>query len=151
MPQLDGLSLLEEIRSDERLKHLPVIMLTGHDDIASIDRAYQLGANSFATKPVNWRQLSYQIRYVIRTSRAEGLQASSHDPLQDPDSRFDTGRLTEPDVRSFFQSVIHRADAIEQQLPVNDRARFSEQLSGIRLIARASHFRTLQRSSQCRR
>src|ERR1035437_9346131 len=62
MPQLDGFSLLEEIRSDERLRHLPVIMLTGHDDIASIDRAYQLGANSFATKPVNWRQLSYQIR-----------------------------------------------------------------------------------------
>src|SRR5216683_510121 len=49
MPHLDGFSLLEQIRADERLKHLPVIMLTGHDDIASIDRSYQLGANSFAT------------------------------------------------------------------------------------------------------
>ncbi len=65
MPQLDGFSLLHEIRSDERLRHLPVIMLTGHDDIASIDRAYHAGANSFAAKPVNWRQLSYQIRYVL--------------------------------------------------------------------------------------
>ena len=61
MPELDGLSLLHEIRRDDRLKHLPVIMLTGHDDIASIDRAYHLGANLFATKPVNWRQLSYLI------------------------------------------------------------------------------------------
>ncbi len=43
MPRLNGFSLLEEIRSDERLRHLPVIMLTGHDDIASIDRAYQIG------------------------------------------------------------------------------------------------------------
>ena len=34
MPHLDGFSLLHEIRSDERLRHLPVIMLTGHDDIA---------------------------------------------------------------------------------------------------------------------
>ena len=54
--------------SSDRHKHLPVIMLTGHDDIASIDRAYQIGANSFATKPVNWRQLSYQVRYVVRMS-----------------------------------------------------------------------------------
>src|SRR5712671_7531565 len=80
MPQLDGFSLLKDIRSDERLRHLPVIMLTGHDDVASIDRAYQVGANSFATKPVNWRQLSYQIRYVVRTNRAEGLRAGSRDP-----------------------------------------------------------------------
>ena len=134
MPNLDGLSLLEEIRSDERLSHLPVIMLTGHDDIASIDRAYQSGANSFATKPVNWRQLSYQIRYVIRTSRAEYLRASSHDPSQDAASRL-TPATTEADVRSFFQSVIHRTDAFEQQLPINERARFFEQLLGIRLIA----------------
>jgi two-component system, sensor histidine kinase and response regulator len=62
MPEVDGFTLLAEIRASD--KHLPVIMLTGHDDIVSIDRAYQFGANSFATKPVNWRQLSYQIRYV---------------------------------------------------------------------------------------
>jgi two-component system, sensor histidine kinase and response regulator len=72
MPRLDGFSLLQEIRADERLGRLPVIMLTGHDDIASIDRSYQLGANSFATKPVNWRQLSYQIRSIIRTNRPQG-------------------------------------------------------------------------------
>ena len=130
MPNLNGLSLLEEIRSDERLKHLPVIMLTGHDDIASIDRAYQLGANSFATKPVNWRQLSYQIRYVIRTSQAEGIR----DLLQEKESE-PTTVATERDVREFFQSIIHRADAIEQQLSIEDRDRFSEQLLCTRLFA----------------
>ena len=135
MPQLDGLSLLEEIRSDATLSHLPIIMLTGHDDIASIDRAYQLGANSFATKPVNWRQLSYQIRYVIRTTRVEGLRAGAHDSLRDRDLGLTPG-ATEADVRNFLQSVIHRADALEQQLSINDRARFSEQLLGIRLFAR---------------
>jgi len=71
MPHLDGFSLLKEIRADEALRNLPVIMLTAHDDIASIDRSYQLGANSFATKPVNWRQLSYQIRSIVRTNRPE--------------------------------------------------------------------------------
>ena len=134
MPDLNGLSLLEEIRSDERLKRLPVIMLTGHDDIASIDRAYQLGANSFATKPVNWRQLSYQIRNVIRMTPARDRQVCAHDPLQEPESS-STSVITERDVREFFQSVIHRADTIEQQLSIEDRDQFSEQLATIRYVA----------------
>jgi DNA-binding response OmpR family regulator len=134
MPDVNGLSLLEEIRSDERLKRLPVIMLTGHDDIASIDRAYGLGANSFATKPVNWRQLSYQIRSVIRMTRPEGLQIGAQAPLQGLESR-PTPATTERDVREFYQSVIHRADAIEQRLSVTDRDRFSEQLATIRYVA----------------
>jgi DNA-binding response OmpR family regulator len=123
MPHLDGFALLAELRSNESLKHLPVIMLTGHDDIASIDRAYQLGANSFATKPVNWRQLSYHIRYVVRTSRVQGPQAASHHlgPETMPTA-------TERDVREFLKNVVRRADAIEGSLPVHDRERWAESL-----------------------
>ena len=71
MPGLDGFALTERIRSDPRLRHLPVVMLTGREDIVSIDRAFEVGATSFVTKPVNWRQLSHQLRYVLRTSRLE--------------------------------------------------------------------------------
>src|SRR5262249_19161647 len=34
-------------------------------------RAYKLGATAFASKPVNWRQLSYEVRYVLRASSME--------------------------------------------------------------------------------
>ena len=68
MPVLDGFELLAKIRSDPRLGNLPIVMLTGKEDILSIDRAYNLGATAFTTKPVNWRSLSYQIRYVLRNS-----------------------------------------------------------------------------------
>ncbi len=68
MPVLDGFELLAKIRSDPRLSNLPVVMLTGKEDILSIDRAYNLGATAFTTKPINWRNLSYQIRYVLRNS-----------------------------------------------------------------------------------
>jgi DNA-binding response OmpR family regulator len=71
MPDADGFSVLEKTRAEPRLRHMPIMMLTGHEDIASIDHAFSLGANSFATKPVNWRLLSYHIRYVLRTSRVE--------------------------------------------------------------------------------
>jgi DNA-binding response OmpR family regulator len=71
MPKLDGFGLLARIRADARLAKLPVMMLTRHEDIASIDRAFTLGANGFASKPVNWRLLSYQIRYVLRSCALE--------------------------------------------------------------------------------
>ena len=71
MPILDGFGLLEKIRSESALNLLPVMMLTGHEDIASIDRAFNLGANAFALKPVNWRLLSYQIRYIARQDRRD--------------------------------------------------------------------------------
>jgi CheY-like chemotaxis protein len=69
MPGMNGFELVEKIRAEERWRNLPVVILTGREDIASIDRAYQVGATSFATKPVNWRLLSYHLRYVIRASR----------------------------------------------------------------------------------
>jgi DNA-binding response OmpR family regulator len=71
MPKLDGLELLARIRQDARLAKLPVMMLTRHEDIGSIDRAFRLGASGFASKPVNWRLLSYQIRYVLRSCALE--------------------------------------------------------------------------------
>jgi Response regulator containing a CheY-like receiver domain and a GGDEF domain len=69
MPGIGGFELIRRIRSDARLADLPVIVVTGREDIASIDRAFHLGATSFAVKPVNWRLMSYQVRYVLRTSR----------------------------------------------------------------------------------
>lgn len=134
MPQLDGLSLLHEIRSNETLRPLPVIMLTGHDDIASIDQAYHIGANSFATKPVNWRQLSYQIRYVLRTSRLERQQSGE---LHDCGTAGSESRVTPAteDVRDFLQNVLHRTNSIEEKLSVLERPRWAEPLQNIRQFA----------------
>jgi DNA-binding response OmpR family regulator len=69
MPGMTGFEVLERLRADPRTQMLPVIVVTGREDIASIDRAYELGATSFISKPVNWRLLAYQIRYVLRASR----------------------------------------------------------------------------------
>ena len=71
MPRRDGYELLKILRQDARTANLPIMMLTGREDIASIDLSYELGATAFTTKPVNWRQLSYQIRYLLRSARTE--------------------------------------------------------------------------------
>lgn len=66
MPGISGVDLVKHIRTVDRLANLPVIMITGREDMASIDEAYRAGATSFMSKPVNWRLLSYQIRFVMR-------------------------------------------------------------------------------------
>jgi DNA-binding response OmpR family regulator len=69
MPGMNGFELVECIRGQDKLRNLPIVMVTGREDIVSIDRAYAVGATSFVTKPVNWRQLSHQLRYVIRANK----------------------------------------------------------------------------------
>jgi signal transduction histidine kinase len=71
MPRLDGFQVLDALRADEATKRLPVIVITGREDVVAIDRAFARGASSFIVKPINWRLLNYQIRFVDRAHRAE--------------------------------------------------------------------------------
>lgn len=102
MPALDGFGLLQRIRNDVALSQLPVMMLTGHEDIASIDRAFKLGANAFSPKPVNWRLLSYQIRYMLRSSSLERMVGSS-------DSAFKRTMLEHKLLRERCESILAEA------------------------------------------
>ena len=54
MPKKDGREALAEIKSDENLRCIPVIVLTTSKDEEDIFRTYDLGANSFITKPVTF-------------------------------------------------------------------------------------------------
>lgn len=71
MPGMDGFETLDRLRADPRFVNLPVIVVTGREDVAAVDRAFQAGATSFVVKPLNWRLISYQLRYVHRATRSE--------------------------------------------------------------------------------
>jgi CheY-like chemotaxis protein len=70
MPGMGGLEMIKRLRADPVHCDLPIVVVTGRDDMSSIDLAYEAGATSFVTKPVNWRLMSYQLRYVLRAQRA---------------------------------------------------------------------------------
>ena len=53
MPRKDGFGVLEWIRQQPSLRRLRVVVLTSSEDIYDVNRAYDLGANSFLVKPVN--------------------------------------------------------------------------------------------------
>ncbi len=71
MPRMDGFEMLRRLRADPRWERIPVIVATGREDVAAIDRAFREGATSFVVKPINWRLMSYQILYVHRAHQAE--------------------------------------------------------------------------------
>lgn len=78
MPEMDGFQVLARLEADPELCRIPVIVVTGREDVAAIDRAYRGGATSFVVKPLNWRQLTYQVRYVHRTAVNEATLALAH-------------------------------------------------------------------------
>lgn len=67
MPELDGYATCTRIREQDADDNLPIIMLTGAEDIAAIDLAFNAGATDFITKPINWPLLTQRVRYALRT------------------------------------------------------------------------------------
>lgn len=58
LPRLSGLEVLERIRADSRSEVLPVVMLTSSDEECDRLRSYQIGANSFVRKPVDFGEFA---------------------------------------------------------------------------------------------
>ncbi|MDX2109111.1 MAG: response regulator [Verrucomicrobiota bacterium] len=54
LPKIDGLSVLEKIKADKRFQMIPVVVLTTSNEDNDLKRAYQLGANSYIRKPVDF-------------------------------------------------------------------------------------------------
>ncbi len=67
MPEMDGYTACRDLRNSHDHQSLPVLMLTGLNDVESIDKAFESGATDFITKPLNWTLLTQRVRYALRT------------------------------------------------------------------------------------
>ena len=70
MPGIDGFTVCSAIRHTASGHDTPVLMMTGLDDLESINCAYEAGATDFITKPINWHILRYRVSYMLRASGA---------------------------------------------------------------------------------
>ncbi len=69
MPILDGFETCHAIRHLPGGSHTPILIMTGLDDVESIEKAYDMGATDFISKPWQVLILSNRIRYMLRTAR----------------------------------------------------------------------------------
>ncbi|MDP2388155.1 MAG: response regulator [Bacteroidota bacterium] len=56
MPKINGIEVLQKIKSDERTKKIPVVVLTSSKEDPDIERCYELGVNSYIVKPVEFEK-----------------------------------------------------------------------------------------------
>jgi len=64
MPKMDGLAVLEHIRKDGELRHLPIIILTTSKAEEDRVRSYDLGVNAYIVKPVGFENFSEAVRTI---------------------------------------------------------------------------------------
>jgi DNA-binding response OmpR family regulator len=64
LPKVDGLTVLRQIKGDDRTKHIPVVMLTSSQEERDVVDGYQFGANSYIVKPVGFEQLTEAVREI---------------------------------------------------------------------------------------
>ncbi len=77
MPVLDGFGACARLRETVSGRYTPILVMTGLDDVDSIERAYQAGATDFVNKPINWVILGHRVEYMLRSARsAQALRES---------------------------------------------------------------------------
>lgn len=64
MPRMDGIQVLEMLRTDNRFNHIPVVMLTSSREEPDLKRCYDLGVNAYVVKPVNFDDFIQAVKSI---------------------------------------------------------------------------------------
>ena len=62
LPKVDGLEVLQQVKSDDRLKRIPVVVLTSSHEEGDMMKSYELGVNAYVVKPVDFHEFVNAVR-----------------------------------------------------------------------------------------
>lgn len=86
LPKVDGLEVLQQVKSEDRLRTIPVVILTSSREEADIVASYDLGVNSYIVKPVDFTRFSDAIRgaglYWLLLNRPPVTRHPNAEPAQ---------------------------------------------------------------------
>jgi predicted signal transduction protein with EAL and GGDEF domain len=119
MPELDGFDTCVALRRLPTGGRVPIIMNTSLEDIDSIEKAYQLGATDFITKPIHPTLLVYRIRHALRTLRDMEELRRAEERIQQL-AYFDeiTGLPNRTYLRESLQKILARAQRYRQLVAI---------------------------------
>ena len=87
MPGLNGFEVCRRIRQHPEAAFTPILMVTGLEDIESIEQAFDSGATDFIAKPVHWTTLGHHVRYLLRSSQIARQLRESQEALRESQDR----------------------------------------------------------------
>jgi len=90
MPRLDGYQFLEKVKSDSNLKHIPVIMISSVDEINSVIRCIELGAEDYLTKPFNRVLLKVRVEKCLEKKQQRDQEQRILAVLQEDQEKSET-------------------------------------------------------------
>jgi CheY-like chemotaxis protein len=64
MPRMDGIEVLEAIRGNEKLKMLPIVMLTASREEPDLKKCYALGVNAYVVKPLDFKDFLLAVKHI---------------------------------------------------------------------------------------
>ena len=82
MPVLDGFGVLERMKADERLRHLPVVVISALEETVSVVRCLQMGADDYVTKPFDAVILRARVTACLEKKRLRDLEQAQTRQLQ---------------------------------------------------------------------
>ena len=146
MPDVDGFTTCAALRQLPGGARVPVVMVTGLDDLDSINRAYEVGATDFITKPIVWPILGHRVHYILRSSRAIEELYESQAALRQAHNELElrvqerTAELAHTN-RALQDEVTERKRTEEALQEAHQRLRFHVENSPLALIEWDSEFR----------
>ena len=84
MPEMDGLQVCEQLRKEQALRDIPVILLTAKDDMETRARGMALGVSEYLTKPINKRELFTRIDAQLHTREIDRQLSQTEAAVDDP-------------------------------------------------------------------
>lgn len=110
MPELDGYATLAAMKADEVMRHIPVIMVSGVEELDSVVRCIELGATDYLVKPINSRILGARVNASLTEKRLHDLE---HEHLEQERSlnatierqRSELARFLSPQVSALISSA----------------------------------------------
>ena len=69
MPGIDGFTLLRAFQQNKKTQHIPLVLLTGTDKIADVEKGYASGAKAYILKPVDWERAWAKLEPLLSKAR----------------------------------------------------------------------------------
>ncbi|MEO1996087.1 MAG: response regulator, partial [Planctomycetaceae bacterium] len=88
MPKLSGYEVCQKLKSDERSRPIPILMVTALNEMGDIEKAVEAGCDDFLTKPVNRLELQTRVRSLLRVRHLTNERDRLLAYLAEVDQRF---------------------------------------------------------------